>query len=180
MNYLTFDHNNQKSWMDIEPELAIPLEVKNRLGDVDKIPLKEPCILNTTDPKLNYLIGSMGSELDMIRMNYDELCRPDYEKFDYNIANENNKAISDVGLKIDHVPPMSFFAIDNIEDGIAWYQERYPEMPDLVIETCARERWGKIPKNRGEIRAEKKQRKKEDKKSKGLEIKKGEIKVDFD
>ena len=148
MNYLSFNHDNEKSWLDIAPKLAQPLN--------ENTPLTEPVILHTTDERANFIIGSMGEELDMKRKMYDDRYRPEYDRFDYNIANENNKEISDIGNKHDHTPPMSFFAIDNVADGIAWYQDKYPEMPDLVIETCARQQWGTIPKNRGEVRAEKK------------------------
>ena len=176
MNYLSFNHENQKSWMEIAPDLAQPLTMNEK-----EMPMNDPVILHTTDDRLNYVIGSMGEELDMKRKMYDDRYRPDYERFDYNIADENNKEISDIGNKTDHTPPMSFFAIDNVADGIAWYRERYPEMPDIVIETCAREKWGTIPKNRREIRAEKQQRKKADKNSlKALEIKKGNVSLSFD
>jgi len=175
MNFLSFDHENKKSWLDIAPDLAQPLKMNDK-----EIPLNDPVMLHTTDERANFIIGSLGEELDMKRKMYDEKCRPDYDRFDYNIADKNNKEISDHGNKIDHTPPMSFFAIDNVADGIAWYRERYPEMPDIVIETCAREKWGKIPKNRKEIRAEKQQRKKEEKKElRGLEIKRKEVSLDF-
>ena len=171
MNYLSFNHENQKSWTEIAPNLVKPLN--------ENCPVMEPVMLHTTDDRANFIIGSMGEELDMKRKMYDEKYRPDYDRFDYNIANKNNKEIADFGNKIDHIPPMSFFAIDNVADGIAWYQEKYPEMPDLVIETCARQQWGSIPKNRGEVRAEKKANKKLEKKEKGLNVKKEKVELDF-
>lgn len=171
MNYLSFNHENQKSWTEIAPNLVKPLN--------ENCPVMEPVMLHTTDDRANFIIGSMGEELDMKRKMYDDRYRPDYDRFDYNIANKNNKEISDFGNKVDHIPPMSFFAIDNVADGIAWYQDKYPEMPDLVIETCARQQWGTIPKNRGEVRAEKKANKKLEKKEKGLNVKKEKVELDF-
>ena len=150
MNYLSFNHNNQKSWLDIAPKLAQPLN--------ENTPVNEPVILHTTDERANFIIGSMGEELDMKRKMYDDRYRPEYDRFDYNIANENNKEISDIGNKHDHTPPMSFFA----------------------IETCARQQWGTIPKNRGEVRAEKKANKKQEAKSqKTFQIKKEKVELDF-
>jgi hypothetical protein len=169
MNFLTFDHSKKKSWIDIAPDLAKKHELSTEI--------KEPVILHTTDPCCNYIIGSMGEEIDMKRKMYDELHRPDYEKFDFNVCNEQNKEIADVANKHDHIPSMSFFAINNIEDGRAWYEEKYPDMPELVIETACRYTWGDPP-------AEKSRKKKvakinEKRKQKDLGINRGEFTLDF-
>ena len=85
MNYLSFNHENQKSWTEIAPNLVKPLN--------ENCPVMEPVMLHTTDDRANFIIGSMGEELDMKRKMYDEKYRPDYDRFDYNIANKNNKEI---------------------------------------------------------------------------------------
>ena len=172
MNYLTFDHEHKKSWFDICPKLI----EKHKLSQE----IKEPVILHTTDDKLNYIIGSFGEEVDMKRKMYDDTCRPDYNRFDFNLCNEDNKAIADVGNKHDHIPPMSFFAIKDVEMGKEWYREKYPQMPDLVIDTASRYQWGELPKNRQQVRSEKRKNiKKKEKEQKALEIKRKRIELDF-
>ena len=183
MNYLSFNHENKDSWLNIAPKLVAPLEMKDKEDHIKKIEPTDPVVLHTDDERLNYIIGTMGEELDMKRKMYDDHCRPDYDAFDFKICDDNNKHISEVGNRSDHTPPMSFFAIDNVADGIEWYRNKYPQMPDIVCETCAREKWGKIPKNRGEVRAEKKaleKQKKKESKNEGLTIKKGKVQVPFD
>jgi len=182
MNYLSFNHESQDSWLNIAPKLVAPLKMEGAEGKTISIEPQDPVVFHTTDDRLNYIIGSMGEELDMKRKIYDDHFRPDYDAFDYKICDDNNKHISDVGNRSDHTPPMSFFAIDNVADGIEWYRNKYPQMPDIVCETCAREKWGTIPKNRGEIRAEKKalvKAKKKEEKNVGLTIKRGTVSVPF-
>ena len=52
MNYLNFDHENKKSWLDIAPDLAQPLKMNDK-----EIPLNDPVMLHTRS--LNVVVFDM-------------------------------------------------------------------------------------------------------------------------
>lgn len=130
---------------------------------------------NELDPKLNFFIGKSikEKEADSIRV--------DLEKFDYVIPAE---VLNKKRIKNDKEPihkegiPISFLQIDNIEDGIIWYKQHYPKIPDDLLPIIARYHWGNAI-NKHTMKKEKKALKKQRNK-KLYSIKKGEFKITWD
>lgn len=124
---------------------------------------------NHLDPKLSYIIPNTQEEGDeMINTETSSI-----DKYDYEVPAEVLNKIQgrDEGDKIYHKEglPLSFIQIKTEEDGIEWYKEHYPKIPDDLLGVIARYHWGQPITKKGLKNEKKKIEKKL--KSKGLEMK---------
>ena len=100
-------------------------------------------ILHTTDPRVNYIMGTQGIEND-----FYNLCIQDYiplDKVDYTFTQKGNTY------------PLSYMHIDNIEDGYDWFKYKYPKLPDELCEVMSKYHFGdelKTPEVEHEVKIE--------------------------
>lgn len=103
----------------------------------------------------------------------------DKDLIDYDIVVKKEDDDDDnhtVGMgKLDTTLPASYCAIKNVEDGIAWYQQKHPELPEEFYEVIARYTWGK--EDKPDVKKAKKKRKNRVDK---LKVSKGKFEVQFD
>tara|TARA_R100000231_G_scaffold107923_1_gene79880 strand:- start:1029 stop:1559 length:531 start_codon:yes stop_codon:yes gene_type:complete len=98
---------------------------------------------NPTDPKLSFTFGKNEEISDLSFI----------EQFDYEVpAEEINKT-----AKVKHKDglPLSFLQIETEEEGIEWYSNNYPKLPDELLPIIARYHWGE-PITKKAIKNEKK------------------------
>ncbi len=143
-------------------------------------------MLYTDDAKANYLCGSKGYEKDM-NVKEDEITKTDIttiDKYDYCIEVDLRKNKDDeIEYKEeDKRNSISFMSVNSIEEGIEWYRNNYPQMPEELLPLMARWNWGDLPTlTKKDIKNDNKRIKKGKKpKQMGLEIKTGKFKIDFD
>jgi len=134
-------------------------------------------------------IVSNDSRLNYCFINKDELAtnkdlRPtlpewlDKDKIDYDIVvkKEEDDDNFTCGMgKLDTTLPASYCAIKNVEDGIAWYREKHPELPEEFYEVIAKYTWGQ--EDKPDVKKAKKKRKNRVDK---LKVSKGKFEVQFD
>mgnify|MGYP003628912224 CR=1 FL=1 len=108
----------------------------------------------------------------------------DKDLIDYDIVvkKEEDDDQHTVGIgQLDTTLPSSYCAIKTVEDGINWYQRKYPELPDAFYEIIARYTWGDNTQDKGDDLAPvKKSRRKRKNRHQQLKISKGKFQVKFD
>jgi len=125
-------------------------------------------IINTRDNKLNYIVGEIPEDNKSVKWVGD--------KVDYGIdfpklePEPENNAITDFknGLP-DTRKNLSFLQVKSIEEGIEWYRNLDPKIPEELLPLFARWNWGDLST------LTKKQVKNEHKKAVKKGKKKGEI-----
>jgi len=139
----------------------------------------------SNDSRLNYCFIKK-SEMD------DEVtkrpCLPeliDKDLIDYNVVvkKEDDDDNHTVGMgQLDTTLPASYLGIKTVEDGIAWYKRKHPDLPEAFYEVIANYTWGKKEdKQEGDAGgAPKKKKKKRKNRHQQLKISKGNFKVQFD
>jgi hypothetical protein len=154
---------------DCEPE---PEEIISKIS-----------MLNTTDPKANFICGSKGELTDLgldpnniapTRIEYVDLRRVDY-MIDKDVDIDQDKD------KEDKQKTLSYMNVNSVEEGIEWYKENYPKIPEDLFPIMARWNWGDIGEmTKKEIKNDVKRLKKGKRtKQMGLEHKTGKFVVDF-
>lgn len=142
-------------------------------------------MLYTDDPKANFICGTKGFGKDM---KIDEKCVvkkefTDISKYDYSIEVDlrKNKDGEIEYKEEDKRNTISFMSVNSIEEGIEWYRQNYPNMPDELYPLMARWNWGDLGTlTKKDIKNDNKRIKKGKKpKQMGLEIKTGTYKIDF-
>ncbi len=96
-------------------------------------------MLNTTDPKANYLCGSKGIENDIECKNKEPII-VDYTSFDrvdYMLKIEKDESE-------DKQKTLSYMSVNSIDEGIEWYRNNYPKIPEDLYPLMARWNWGDI------------------------------------
>ena len=108
----------------------------------------------------------------------------DKDLIDYDIVvkKEDDDDQHTVGLgKLSTTLPSSYCSIKTVEEGICWYRQKYPELPEAFYEIIARYTWGKDTDDQGEKSPKvKKPRRKRKNRHQQLKISKGNFKVTFD
>ena len=149
-----------------------PREHKNKIVKYVsqyKLPSGNIALINPVDDKLNYIIGKN-----------EEKEYTDLSKYDYFVDAETlNKNRTDGKTPHKEGVPYSFLQITNEEDGIEWYREHYPKIPEELLPIIARYNWGE-PITKKNVKNEKKKiLKKADKEIKGLQMRTGNFQVTF-
>lgn len=117
---------------------------------------------NQIDSKCSYTITTKPKEANGIPEEITPLNKVDYEV--------PAKILNDAREKVEKSPihkeglPLSFICIDNEEDGILWYKQHFPKIPEELLPIIARYHWGHAI-NKGTIKKEKKQIRNERKKT---------------
>jgi hypothetical protein len=124
-------------------------------------------LVNEIDPRLEFVIGDKEQEQnDLVHQN----------KYDYEVPaevlNQTSKHKHTEGL------PLSFLNIDNEKDGIEWYKQHFPKIPEELYPIIARHHWGE-PITKKTIKNEKKKMEKKAQ-AKGLVIENKKVSVSFD
>jgi hypothetical protein len=120
-----------------------------------------------TNNKINFTFGT-APETDKEYTTRD--------KFDFQVPVE----IINKTAKVKHKSPLplSFIQIRTEEEGIEWYKNNYPKIPDDLLPIIARYHWGE-PITKKAIKNEKKKIEKKLKKQ-GLSVERKKVSISFD
>ena len=145
-----------------------------KIGNVDFIEeWKKPNgnieMVNTRNNKLTYTIGNNLEE----NIEYTS-----GSKMDYFVSAETLNAKSKNNIIHTDALPISFLQINNEIDGINWYRENYPKIPEELLPIIARYHWGE-PITKKAVKNEKKKLKKKIQKLNGVQYKTGNFTIDF-
>ena len=110
-----------------------------------KLPSGNTMLHNRVDDKLNFVLGTN-----------EEREYADGSKLDYYVSADTLNA-KRTDEKRPHTTgvPYSFLQIDNERDGIEWYQENYPKIPEELLPIIARYHWG-VPITKKGVKNERK------------------------
>ena len=135
----------------------------------------------SSDSRLNYCFikkDQLEDKVDL-RPSLPEWLDKDLIDYDIVVKKEDDDDNFTCGMgKLDTTLPSSYCAIKNVEDGIAWYQQKHPELPDAFYEVIANYTWGKNTPN--EETPKKKAKKKRQNRAQKLKVSKGKFEVQFD
>ena len=147
-------------------------------GDCEQDETDKCVAMITTDPKCDYICGSKGSAEDLQRI-HDNCQLISSEQVDYNIG----KAQEDHHQQtLDKRESMSFMSVKTVEEGIEWYRQNFPKIPEDLLEPMARWNFGDLSEiTKKDVKNDKKRIKqgKKPKVVKGLEVKTGSFLVEF-
>lgn len=127
---------------------------------LDKNLIKEDCynILRTEDPKAQYICGTKGFEED-VETEFTHI-----SKVDYSIGAQDDKD----NLEEDQPETrknLSFLTVKTVEEGVEWYREYDPKIPEDLLPVMARWSFGDLSSiTKKQIKNEKKKEKKKKKK----------------
>ena len=164
-------------------------ELKRKAIEPAVVEKTEKCsAMLTDDPKLNYVFGSKGSEVDI---EYKEITTVD--KYDYGFVSKE-EAEHDIKEQVvdytdmkengvaDKRKTLSYMSVDGVEQGIEWYRENFPKVPEDLYPLMARWSFGDLSTiTKKDIKNDTKRLKqgKKAKKLTGLEVHKGNFVVEF-
>ena len=139
---------------------------------LDKKQIKEGFynLLRTEDPKAQYICGTKGFDEDVDK-EFTYL-----DKVNYGIGRaetEDEKKLINKDLP-ETRKDLSFLTVNSVEEGIEWYRQFDPKIPEELLPIMARWNWGDLSSiTKKQIKNEnKKDKKKNNKKdSKGIKIK---------
>ena len=161
-----------------QTRLSLDKNPINKIGNVDYMQYYQTEngnieLENQLDPKLNYLIGKGEEQKDNIYMAHPL----DKNALDYTISPDDlNKGRTDgKELHTQHTP-ISFLNIKSEEEGLLWYKQHYPKIPDDLLPIIARYHWGDKLNNKTIKKEGKRNKKKVQKAEKciGLQIRQNE------
>ena len=138
--------------------------------------------IQSNDSRLNYCFIKKDQLEDKVDL---RPVLPDWRDkalIDYDIVvkKEKDDDSHTVGMgKLDTTLPSSYCAIKTVEDGIAWYRQTHPELPDAFYEVIANYTWGKKDEEKKDDPV-KKAKKKRKNRAQQLRISKGNFSVKFD
>ena len=99
----------------------------------------------TDDPRLNYIVTPPPNDLDEeVPENMCGLCPntviTNIDKYDYYVPLPEDAKVHTEPL------PLSFLQIKegDVESGIRWYKNHYPQLPDELVEIMARYNFGDL------------------------------------
>ena len=137
--------------------------------------------IQSNDSRLNYCFikkDQLEDKVDLRPVLPDWL---DKDLIDYDIVvkKEKDDDSHTVGMgKLDTTLPSSYCAIKTVEDGIAWYRQKHPELPEAFYQVIANYTWGKKDEKKDD--PVKKAKKKRKNRAQQLRISKGNFSVKFD
>ena len=130
----------------------------------------------SSDSRLNYCFIKKDQLEDDLRPALPEWLDKDLIDYDIVVKKEDDDDNFTCGMgKLDTTLPASYCAIKNVEDGIAWYREKHPELPEEFYEVIAKYTWGQ--EDKPDVKKAKKKRKNRVDK---LKVSKGKFEVQFD
>jgi len=120
-------------------------------------------MLFTNENKCNFICG-YSPEPELIANNV-EIISPD--KVDYMISNEpepEEPIIKGEGTTEDLQKTLSYLSVKSVEEGINWYRNQFPKLPEELLPLMSRWNWGDL--NNETKKSIKNKRKKQAKKQK--------------
>lgn len=152
----------------------------------EQAPTEKCCAMITTDPKCNYILGSKGTDEDLGIGATKEIISTD--RVDYNIVKEETatqESESDIKHLMDDMDDkrnsMSYMSVHTVEEGVEWYRQNFPKVPDELLFPMARWSFGDLSKLTR--RAVKNDKKRTDRGKKGnipkFEVKTGNYVIEF-
>lgn len=145
------------------------------IGNHEQEPTESRSAMITSDPKLNYVCGSGGTQQDLEQMRKQFVRIAD--GIDYNIVQKEHA--EDVA---DKRSSLSFMNVKSVEEGIDWYRQNFPKIPEELLEPMARWNFGDLSQiTKKDVKNDKKRiaRGKKPKVCQGLEVKTGNFVVKF-
>ena len=173
------------------PECITEGEVDDFLihRDDDELIMEDPDITNTGSYKLmvtdnsrcNYMCGSKGLVEDMKQQTAGvDYVRTNDPSIDYNIVEQELVDKEELDIE-DKRNSLSFMNVKNVDEGVEWYRQHFPKVPEDLYPIMARWNWGDLSVlTKKDVKNDKKRVKKGKKpKNCGLEVKKGSFLVEF-
>ena len=148
----------------------------NKVGNIDfveeyKKPNGNIQLIDNRNHMLSYTCGSA----DETKTEYTSL-----DAYDYYVSAETlNKMRTDDKEPHKDGVPMSFLQIMNEIDGIDWYRNHYPKLPEELLPVISRYHWGEPITKKAVKNERKKFNKKLDKEKNKIKIKSGNFVLDF-
>ena len=146
----------------VKTRITLQKDPINKKGNTDYTQFYESddgiVIENELDPKLNYFIG-----VNMKEKKANDMVIPfDETMIDYSLSAEQlNKCRTDGKEPHKDPLPISFLNIKTEQQGLLWYRNNYPKIPDDLLPIIARYHWGDNI-NKATIKKEKKKKKKKE------------------
>ena len=134
--------------------------------------------IQSNDSRLNYCFIKKDQLEDNVNLRpaLPEWLDKDLIDYDIVVKKEDDDDNHTVGMgKLDTTLPASYCAIKTIEEGMCWYRQKHPNLPEEFYEVIARYTWGQEDKH--DVKKVKNKRKN---KSQQLKVSKGQFKVPFD
>ena len=136
-------------------------------------------VMITDDPKCNYICGSKGTQEDLtkLRENWKLISS---EGVDYNLVTEAQRDHKENVM--DKRDSLSYMSVNTVDEGIEWYRQNFPKVPEELLPMMARWNFGDLSLVTGkDVKNDKKriERGKKPKMCGKLEVKKGNFVVEF-
>lgn len=132
----------------------------------------------TTDPMCDYICGSKGAVEDLQRIQ-DNCKLISTEQVDYNICKAQKDHTETI---LDKRDSLSYMSVRSVEEGIDWYRNNFPKVPEELLEPMARWNFGNLSQiTKKDVKNDNKRIKqgKKPKVMKCLEVKTGNFVVEF-
>tara|TARA_B110000285_G_C14959882_1_gene531123 strand:+ start:444 stop:953 length:510 start_codon:yes stop_codon:yes gene_type:complete len=168
-----------EDFVNVEPEPAIDTIEPIAEDAIAKTGIRA---VYTEDPRMNYLFGSEGVKEDMDAAQ-NEIIMVDDNRIDYAIKEVSGLDTEELPVELDQRDTVSFMSVNSIDEGIEWYKQNFPKVPEELYPVMARWNWGDLKDiTKKDVKNDKK-RIKQGKKPKvcdGLTSKQGNFIVSFD
>ena len=128
-------------------------------------------LFQSNDPRFNY---SFHKEEDIEQLLENQEFILTMDKFDYGVVrNEGDE------MTLPEIIPYSLSSIKTLEEGEMWYQQKYPNLPDIYHGIMARYSFGELLTKKEIKNTIKKCKKKGKDLPVGMVFKEGNFKLDF-
>ena len=148
-------------------------------NDIEKSGIRA---IYTDDPKSNYLFGSNGVEKDLDSTN-NEIVMVGDERINYAIKQVDDlDKEEDLPVEVDKRDSLSYMNVKTIDEGVEWYKQNFPKVPEDLYPIMARWNWGDLSNlTKKDVKNDKKRVAKGKKpKNCGFKMEKGNFVVKFD
>ena len=105
--------------------------------------------IQSNDSRLNYCFINKDQLEDKVNLRpvLPEWLDKDLIDYDIVVKKEDDDDNHTVGMgKLDTTLPASYCAIKTVEDGIGWYRQKHPNLPEEFYEVIAKYTWGQEDK----------------------------------
>jgi hypothetical protein len=129
--------------LDEEPEIVVLSDSDEPEPEPEPVkPTEKMAALYCVDPKLNYLFGSNGEQgdIDAVSNNVEYISYQD-PRINYSIKQEDKIQEDD---EPDLRDSIGFMSVNSVDEGIAWYRNNFPKVPEELYPIMARWNWGDL------------------------------------
>jgi hypothetical protein len=148
--------------------------IKMAISDVPETFSQDETIqIDSTDDRINYLFVKKEDAETKIFKPKEYL---DLDRIDYDIIVKKGEPETEDSIgSLDETRPASFFKVKSVEEGVDYYLNKNPDLPEGVAEIMSRYTFG----DKQELKKQEPKSKKKKKQQNGLEVKHGKFIVDF-